>query len=317
MTTCNAGKCNYGTRIVSPVVQNLPPKCMDVCVSPICADPTTLGILAPLIYDEIGINLCTTFALGTDISATYPTAAKANVQLMDLTYTYGEGNVQVEPITGRPNCYQVTLSNLTASFAMNIYDSDCRLLGTIYPTAVYLPPETTSATYNEDTNPVSVTLEIFAPYGVSYNEGETPTAALSYIGFQAGNNMVRQGINLLAIPKMIGFDTDGDTATIGLTVILQSLYYAGYNVASGGKIQTPKGSIVSPDNSDCKQFVAGELLDLAIKPLELGPPKFEQCLKRDYSSPTCGTCSSGEAGSGNNGCPFDTTALTPPEPKVP
>ena len=223
----------------------------------------------------------------------------------------------VEPITGRPNCYQVTLSNLTASFAMNIYDSDCRLLGTIYPTAVYLPPETTSATYNEDTNPVSVTLEIFAPYGVSYNEGETPTAALSYIGFQAGNNMVRQGINLLAIPKMIGFDTDGDTATIGLTVILQSLYYAGYNVASGGKIQTPKGSIVSPDNSDCKQFVAGELLDLAIKPLELGPPKFEQCLKRDYSSPTCGTCSSGEAGSGNNGCPFDTTALTPPEPKVP
>ena len=51
----------------------------------------------------------------------------------------------------------------------------------------------------------------------------------------------------------------------------------------------------SPDNSDCKQFVAGELLDLAIKPLELGPPKFEQCLKRDYSSPTCGTCSSGKA----------------------
>ena len=100
MTTCNSGKCNCGTRIVSPVVQNLPPKCMDVCVSPICADPTTLGILAPLIYDEIGINLCTTFALGTDISATYPTAAKANVQLMDLTYTYGEGNVQVEPITG-------------------------------------------------------------------------------------------------------------------------------------------------------------------------------------------------------------------------
>lgn len=312
MTTCNAGKCSCNTRIVSPVVKNLPCNCMDVCVTPICADPSTLGILAPLIYDEIGINLCTTFALGTDISTTYPSAAKANIQLIDLSYNYGAGNVEILPISGRPNCYQVTLSNLTVSFAMSIYDADCRLLGTIYPTAVYLPPEPASATYNEDTNPTSVTLELFAPYGVSYNsEGGNPSTALNFIGFESGNNLIRQGINLMVIPKLIGFDTDDDTATVGLTLILQSLYFAGYNVASGGKIQTPKGSIVSPDNTDCKKFVAGELLDLAIKPLELGPPKYEQCLKKDCSPSTgCGTCPSCESSSGNNGCPL-------PEPDFP
>lgn len=295
MTTCNAGKCNCNTRIVSPVVKNIPCGCMDVCVTPICADPSTLGILAPLIYDEIGINLCATFALGTDISTVYPTAAKANIQLTDLAYTYGAGNVEVSPISGRPNCYQVTLSNLTASFAMHIYDSDCRLLGTIYPETVYLPPETTAATYNEETNPTSVTLEIFAPYGVSYNPDETPVAALNFIGFQSGNDSIRQGINLLAIPKLIGFDTENDTATVGLSMILQSLYYAGYNVATSGKIQTPKGSITTPDNNDCIQFVAGDLLNLAIKPLELGPPAYQERLKQDCEPKTgCGGCPSND-----------------------
>ena len=63
--------------------------------------------------------------------------------------------------------------------------------------------------------------------------------------------------------------------------MLQSLYYAGYRVASEGKINTPKGSIVPPDESDCIKFVSGDLLDLAIKPLNLGPPANEQDLKND------------------------------------
>lgn len=305
MTTCNAAKCGCSTKITSPVVKNLPCGCMDVCVTPVCADPSTLGILAPLIYDEIGINLCATFALGTDISTTYPTAAKANIQLIDLSYTYGDDGVQINPISGRPNCYQITLSNLTASFAMNLYDSDCRIQGTIFPTAVYLPSDTTAATYSEDTNPSSVTVELFAPYGISYNTGDETTAALSFIGFQSDNNAIRQGINLMALPKLIAFDTDNDTATVGLTLIVQSLYYAGYNVATSGKIKTPKGSIVTPDNTDCMQFVAGELLNLAIKPLELGPPSFEECLKQDCNpGVSCGTCPSCDISRGNTGCPL-------------
>lgn len=293
--------CGCGSRIVSRAVQNQPHNCIDVCANPICGDPSVLSISAPLIYDEIGINLCATFDLGTDISDRFPTAAKAGIQLINLDYSYGEGNVEIDNIIGRPNCYQVTLSDLDATFALNIYDSDCRLLCTLYPEATYLPSSTEAPTYNEDTNPSSVTLEIFAPYGVSYNTDApgSPTFALNFIGFESANNVIRQGINLFAIPKLIGFDPIDDTVTVGLTFILQSLYYAGYNVESAGKIQTPKGSIIAPDDTDCLRFVDGDLLDLAIKPLKLGPPECEENLKNDCSeNPACGICPD-KAGSNN------------------
>ena len=67
MAKCKCSKCG-STRIVSNIVQNMPNGCFDVCTNPICGSPDELSILAPLIYDEIGINLCTTFAVGTDIS---------------------------------------------------------------------------------------------------------------------------------------------------------------------------------------------------------------------------------------------------------
>ena len=94
MAKCKCSKCG-STRIVSNIVQNMPNGCFDVCTNPICGSPDELSILAPLIYDEIGINLCTTFAVGTDISTTYPTATNASVSVIDITYTYGDENVEI------------------------------------------------------------------------------------------------------------------------------------------------------------------------------------------------------------------------------
>lgn len=293
MEICNSGKCGCDTRIVSQTVQKMPCKCTDVCVTPLCGDPSVLSIMAPLIYDEIGINLCATFDLCTDISCAYPTATKANIQVISITNDCNPTDVSINNIVGRPNCYEVTLSNLKVSFAMNLFDANCNLVGTIYPTAVYLPSKCKAPTYNKDTNPSSVTMEIFAPYGPSYDIScATPVPIINYIGSLTGNNTLRQGINLIAYPKLIGFDTVCDQATVGLTLVLQSLYFAGYNIASEGKIQTPKGDIMGPDNSDCMEFVAGELLNLDIKPLQLGPPHCEECLKKDCreKSVSCGTC---------------------------
>lgn len=76
--------------------------------------------------------------------------------------------------------------------------------------------------------------------------------------------------------------------TVGLTMVLQSMYYVGYKVQSAGKIDIPKGSIVTPDNSDCMRFVAGDLLNLAIKPLDLGNPGNEQYYKNDCNPQNCG-----------------------------
>ena len=288
MAKCKCSKCG-STRIVSNIVQNMPNGCFDVCTNPICGSPDELSILAPLIYDEIGINLCTTFAVGTDISTTYPTATNASVSVIDIAYTYGDENVEITQIAGRPNCYSVKLANLTVTFAITLYDESCRALATLTPTAVYLPNSTTAATYDEDTNPTSVTLEIFAPYGVSYNSNNaTPpvyTPALNSIGFLSSANVVTQGLNLYAIPKLLGLDTTDDEVTVGLTLILQSLYFCGYRVTSAGRISTPKGSIVSGEESDCIKFVCGNLLDRAIKPLDLSPPSCEGNLKKDCKKP--------------------------------
>lgn len=286
-------KCNYKPRIVSSVCQCMNPangNCLDVCANPIIGDPSLLGIMAPLIYDEIGINLCTTFDLGEDILTTYPTAANATISVIDATYTYGANNVEIEAINGRPNCSLITLSNITVTFAVKVYDCCCRLLGTVYPTAVYLPSDTTAETYDEDTNPSSVELELFTPYGFAYDTtGDAPTPVIGFVGLSEENAAGRQGVNLFANAKLLDFSTEDSTVTVGLTLVLQSMYYVGYKVSSAGKIDIPKGSIIAPDNSECMRFVAGDLLNLAIKPLDLGNPGNEQCYKNACTTGSCGT----------------------------
>lgn len=171
MARNKSGKCGCGTRIISNVVQNIRQNgqsacgctgngCKDECASPICGSPNYLSIMAPLIYDEIGINLCATAEIGTDIATTYPTATTATARVVNVSFDYGTGGVLIDSIAGRQNCYVVTLTNLTVELALNLYDVNCRLLGTVYPSIAYLPSETTAATYDADTNPTSVELDI-------------------------------------------------------------------------------------------------------------------------------------------------------------
>ena len=285
-------KCRSNTRIVSNVVQSINNSgcCQDVCANPICGNPGTLGAYAPVIYDAIGINLCTTFELAEDIATAYPTVTGATVRILGADFSYGDDNVLVEALTGRPNCYRITLSNITVTFAMNLYDSACRLVDTIFPTALYLPSDVTAPTYDEDTNPSSVELDIYAPYGLSYDTtAGTPSPVINFIGFETANNMITQGINLSGMAKLLNFSTNDSTVSVGITLYLQSIYYAGCQIASSGKIDIPKGSIVAPEDSDCLRFVAGDLLNLAIKPLELGAPLFEERLKQECcSQDNCG-----------------------------
>lgn len=296
-------KCATRTRIVSSVVKSMCDcdgsgscsKCRDVCTNPICGEPNKLSIFAPLIYDEIGINLCASVDLPVDVGTTYPTVTNATIQAINATYSYGAGNVEFDAIAGRPNCYVITLANIVVTFALKLYDANCRLVDTIYPTITYLPA-VGSEGYDEDTNPSSVELEIFAPYGLAYNTaGDTPTPVINYIGYGSDNNRVPQGVNLYSYAKLLDFDTSASSVTVGLTLVLQSLYFAGYKVASAGKIDTPKGSILDPEDSDCMKFVAGDLLNLAIKPLNLGAPYYEEELKQDCDEPTpCGgDCNTG------------------------
>lgn len=289
-------KCKTRARIVSDAVRSMnnSGRCRDVCANPICGDPNVLGAFAPVIYDSIGINLCTSFELEENIAEEYPTVTSASIKVLDADFSYGEDNVVIEAIANRPNCFRITLTNIDLQFALNLYDSAGRLVDTLFPTALYLPPSTTDPTYDEDTNPNSVELEIYAPYGLSYNTGGgTPSPVINFIGFGADSNHITQGINLCCMAKLLDFSTDDSTATVGVTFILQSLYFAGYNLSTSGKIDIPKGSIIAPEDSDCMRFVAGDLLNLAIKPLELGAPLYEERLKQECCGKNengCNTC---------------------------
>lgn len=283
--------------------------CLDVCTDPICGDPDCLTVLTPVVYDELGINLCRNIPLeppSTNVES-------ISVQVMDITFeTCGDAAVSAVPISGRPNCYLVTLTNLQVVFFVTFYDCAKRVLCTQTVCANYLPYDESSADYeymDEDTNPSSVELEIYAPYGVAHADTADLPAIVHVIGFGACNTSLTQGLNLIAIPKVLNYDTEDDIATIGLSVILKSVYFSQYKLPHNGKAVVPKACTRPTDDTICLDFVCGDLLDLAIKPLELGPPKYEETLKDSCDVPCdvpCDPCCAATPGS--KGCKQTLTA---------
>lgn len=291
MARCRAKKCKCisSQNANNGICQN---GCFDVCTNALCGETDMLALTVPVIYDEIGINLCRSIELGVDVLTDYPTAVCATVQVLDVTFaTAGEDAVTVEPIAGRPNCYTVTLTGLTVVMAVKLYDASNRLLVTIPVTTTYLSPLTTDSGYDEETNPGAVELEIYAPYGVAYADATAEVMSLNYVGFLATNGVLNQGLNLMAAAKVLHFNLEDSTITVGLSLYLSSIYYMAYRFAHEGKVTPPKGSVIPEEDSVCMEFVGGCLLDMQLKPLELGAPKYEELLKRDCQMSCGGSCS--------------------------
>lgn len=264
--------CGCNKKIISNAIAN-GKSCIDVCVNPQCGDPEYLTVLAPVVYDEIGINICRTISLD-EILTNFPTTAYIDAEVIDISYsTTGENPISIAPINSRSKCYEITLTNLSVSFAVKLYDCCKRLLTTAtIAGAIYLPPTTTDEGYDEDTNPSSVTLELFAPYGVVYTDGNVEQPELNFIGFSSTNSSLNQGLNLMAIPKVLDFDSTAETMTVGLTLIVKSIYFAQYMLPHNGKAIVSKGQLSTPEESACMDFVSGSLLDRNIKPLEFCNP---------------------------------------------
>lgn len=73
--------------------------CTDLCSSPLCGDPNLLSIYTPVVYDEIGINICQTLTVDDTTFPTLTTAEKAVVQVLNISFA----NSEITPINGRPN----------------------------------------------------------------------------------------------------------------------------------------------------------------------------------------------------------------------
>ncbi len=295
-------KCCCNKRILSSAIASgINDDCIDICVNPGCGDPKYLTVLTPVVYDELGINVCRSLPIPAGVTADFPTAVYAKAEVIDISYqlaTTDAAGITITQIPQRGNCYEVTLSNLSVTFALKLYDCCNRLLTTLtLPGIIYLPPAITDAGYDEDTNPTSVSLELFAPYGVTYTDGNVETPSLNFIGFSTTNNQLVQGLNLMAIPKVLDFDMSGSTVTIGLTLIVKSVYFTQYQLPHMGKAIVSKGSLSSGEETVCMDFVNGSLLDRNIKPLETCNP----CDKKtDCNPPDPTPCINEEPPS----CPF-------------
>lgn len=285
-------KCSGKRRYISSGITNNS-DCIDVCTNPICGTSDNLTLLAPVVYDEIGINLCREVPLSGELPTSgYP--LNASVQILNVSFPE-EGGEQttVSRIAGRPNCSLVTLTNLSVTFAITIFDCSKRIVDTFTETAAYLPSDPEAPDYeffDAETNPSDVELEIFTPYGLTYEDGNASSPVINYIGFSTTNNTLTQGLNMIAIPKILNFDTDTPSLTIGISVYVKSVYFSQYLVSHNGRAVVPKGSIILDEDTICMDFVAGELLDYEIKPLELCAPKFEERLKMDCEE--CDPCCS-------------------------
>ena len=276
----------------------------DICVKPFCGEPAELSVFAPVIYDEVGINLCRNITIPANVLSLYPTTSYvqllvANIKIYSgigyltgeeetIEYTQEEldemGNPPtfstVSTIPGRANCLRVKLTNLRVVFNVRLFDSCKKYIATVPLEAVYLPAVGTT-NYDPDTNPRSATVDMYAPYGASTVYDEYSEYFINYAGFNMYSNTIQNGINMNAVAKVMEFDPATGTMSAGITLYLRTAYYEAYKFNAIGKTIPPKMNTHEAESNPCLKFVEGDLLLQNVKPLELESPKCEGKKKKE------------------------------------
>lgn len=247
----------------------------DPCICPPIGEPEHLRIIAPVIFDECGLNLCK--VVEREVLSQYDDAASVSLRVVDINFNIscGEDGSSVEFIEDRPNCVRVHLSNICVKFAVKVLDSTCNIIDTFCMDELYLPDEH-DPEFDEETNPSSMTVDLYAPYGVSYIDNcEECIPTLNFLGFiEEGegynNNQVRQGVNAQALATAVKFEPNRGILAIGLTIYLKVTYLIQYKIPHVGLAIPPKCDpcVEDPENA-CRGFVEGDLLEQNILPLPL------------------------------------------------
>ncbi len=319
----NAGVCD----ICNPT--QVSPK-DDICICPPIGEPKCLNMLAPVIFDESGINLCrivdidhlidvcnpnekctprTDFLFGNLQKSDLEDADDIQLQVVDIDFNFicphSNRYSEIKPPKDKPNCSRITLRDIDVTFAVKVLNDHCKTRKEGFMVLRYLPP-VDSCGFDEETNPSSVTLDLYTPYGISYAP-ENPSGCnklvptVNFMGFvenqgmhnfrcggqcgpgegpdqphyhpksyeYASNNSPRQGISVQALAKIIS-NEDGIMA-VGLTLYIKVIYLVQYKVPHAGLIVPPKfEAIGTREQNSCLQFVEGDLLEQSIRPLEVG-----------------------------------------------
>ena len=247
----------------------------DICVNPPVGQPKCLTMLAPVVFDECGINLCKVVQRNVFCN---PEIDSIRLHVVDIDWNMGRGDhtSHVETLRSRPSCSRITLSGIQVKLAVTTLDRCQNVLDSFMMVEEYLPGCQDDPSYDEEANPCSISLELYTPYGPSYLAQDTPCPTINFFGMEetggcgVGNNQLRQGIGAQALAKVVRFDNEDGVIAIGLTIYLKSVYFVQYHMAHEGLAVPPKCCAVIDQCDACKDFVEGDLLSLNLRPLEFG-----------------------------------------------
>ncbi|MGL4344533.1 MAG: hypothetical protein ACRCTE_04985 [Cellulosilyticaceae bacterium] len=183
-STPNAGVCD----ICKPC--SVDSQIQSTALCPPIGEPKLLTLMAPVVFDECGLNLCRVFSVDqlvdacegptsrtTDIlfdgitSCDLKKANNVQLQVVDIDFNFicpkGCRYSEIRPSKNNPNLSRITLRDLDITFAVKLLDCSCRVFKEGMMTLRYLPCEECPG-FDQSTNPSSITFDLYTPYGVSY-----------------------------------------------------------------------------------------------------------------------------------------------------
>ena len=181
----NAGICD----ICHPAENKISP-IESVAMCPPIGEPRLLTMMAPVVFDECGINLCRSIDLDelldvcdegagrkSDILfdglsvCDLECACKIQLQVVDIDFNFvdpcGCRYSEIEPAKCNPNLSRITLKDIDVTFAVTIIDDCCKVQKQGMMTVRYLGDECDCG-FDSITNPSSISFDLYTPYGVAY-----------------------------------------------------------------------------------------------------------------------------------------------------
>ncbi len=206
----NAGVCD----ICHPAENKLSPL-ETIATCPPIGEPRLLTLIAPVVFDESGINLCRVVCLNElkDVcqSETHKTtdilfgglskkdlecACNIQLQVIDIDFNFVDpvdGRFsEIRPTKGNPNLSRITLKDIDVTFAVTVLDACCKVVAQGMMTVRYLGDECECG-FDPCTNPAAVTFDLYTPYGLSFAP-ENPCGCnklvptINYMGFVSGQS---------------------------------------------------------------------------------------------------------------------------------
>lgn len=187
----NAGLCD----ICHPAENKMSP-IEAVAMCPPMGEPKLLTMMAPVVFDECGINLCRSVDIDElqDVCQDQPrrqsdivfdgltkydlaNAYKIQLQVVDIDFNFidpmGNRYSEIQPTKCKPNLSRISLKDIDVTFAVTIINESCRVEKQGMMTLRYLGDERSDA-YDSCTNPSCIAFDLYTPYGVSFAP-ENPT----------------------------------------------------------------------------------------------------------------------------------------------